>query len=153
MLDVKIRPLQIEDARTSWKWRNDSDVWVYTGSRPDRTISYNDELEWIKKVTKEKSSVRFAILVNEKYVGNTQITNIDSGKGQVHIFIGDKNFWGKGVASKALGLLSRYAKEVLKLHEIYAQVNPLNEASLKAFLINSFIQKNNEIILIKQLHG
>ena len=30
---VTIRPLQVEDAYTSVKWRNDTDVFKYTGTR------------------------------------------------------------------------------------------------------------------------
>ena len=76
MSKVLIRPLQAEDALISYKWRNDPDIWVYTGSRPDREITSDIESEWIKKALSDLSSKRFAILVDDVYVGNVQLTNI-----------------------------------------------------------------------------
>ena len=39
MYKVLIRPLEVSDALTSYKWRNDPEIWKYTGSRPDMEIT------------------------------------------------------------------------------------------------------------------
>ena len=91
---VFIRPLTIQDALVSYRWRNDPEVWKFTGSRPDRYITQEIEIEWAKKVLQDKSSHRFAICVQEEqavhYVGNIQLTDITAQEGQYHIFIGDR---------------------------------------------------------------
>ena len=48
-MEVKIRPLQDKDAYTSVVWRNIPEIWKMTGSSPDREITIEDELNWIKK--------------------------------------------------------------------------------------------------------
>jgi len=153
MLEVKIRPLQIEDAYTSFKWRNDAEVWKFTGSKPNKKISLNDELAWISKVIKDLSARRFAIIVDSVYVGNVQITDLTDTKGQIQIFIGNKEYWGKGIASLAIGLVADYAQNELNLLQVYVEVNPLNQASMKACLKNGFVKQSGTNFLIKKLHG
>ena len=43
-MEVKIRPLQICDAYTSVKWRNDSEVFKYTGNVYHNEINIENEL-------------------------------------------------------------------------------------------------------------
>lgn len=47
-MEVSIRPLMMEDAYTSVKWRNDSEVFKYTGNTYNHEITIQDELSWIK---------------------------------------------------------------------------------------------------------
>ena len=77
MYRVLIRPLAFKDAGVSYVWRNDPEIWEYTGKRPDRIITREMEEAWIKKVLSEDDSCRFAIEADGKYIGNIQITNIE----------------------------------------------------------------------------
>jgi len=38
-MKVIIRPLQETDAFISNKWRNNPDIWKYTGNKPDKEIT------------------------------------------------------------------------------------------------------------------
>lgn len=146
MFCVLIRPLKIEDATTSWKWRNVPKVWKLTQGRPNIEITYEIEKEWLSKVLKEKNSKRFAILVDEQYVGNIQLTDIVENKqGTYHIFIGDKSFWGKGIAALATYQILKYAKDVLKLEKVYLTVNSSNLAAIKVYEKVGFIKENDDI--------
>ena len=139
MYKVLIRPLNVSDASTSYIWRNDPEVWAFTGSKPDIKITEDIELNWIKKVINEKSSNRFAILVNDEYVGNVQLTHITDFDAEFHIFIGNKDFWGKGVAKEATYQILTYAKNFLGLSQVFLFVSKLNTAAIKAYAKNAFI--------------
>lgn len=76
MNKVLIRPLRFEDAFISWKWRNDPKVWEHTGSKPNILVTEEIEKQWILEKLEERNSVRFAIEVDDIYVGNIQLTNI-----------------------------------------------------------------------------
>lgn len=104
-MKVTIRPLIEEDAYTSVKWRNDPEVFKYTGNTYKHEIKIENELEWIRKVIAKANDYRCAILVDEVYVGNIYLTDIQDCKAHYHIFIGNRNYWGKGVAKKASLLL------------------------------------------------
>lgn len=74
--DVYLRPLREEDAKTSWRWRNDSRVWEKTGSRPNCHVTEEMELDWMRKVLADKTSRRYAIVLkdSDRYIGNIYLT-------------------------------------------------------------------------------
>ena len=141
MYKIFIRPLEEKDAVISWKWRNDPDVWKFTGSRPNIIVTPEIEIDWIQNVLSKLNSKRFAIIVDKVYVGNIQLTNITELDAEYHIFIGDKSYWGKGIATKATDLLIDYAFTKLKLKLIYLFVKSDNIAAVKVYEKNGFSVK------------
>lgn len=77
-------------------------MFKFTGNTYRHEITIDNELEWIRKVIANTNDYRCAILVEEVYVGNIYLTDIQEGKAHYHIFIGNKNYWGKGVAKKGI---------------------------------------------------
>ncbi|MEI8207448.1 MAG: bifunctional GNAT family N-acetyltransferase/class I SAM-dependent methyltransferase [Kiritimatiellales bacterium] len=126
-MNVTIRPLTITDAATSYKWRNDPKVWEYTETHPDKEITPEIETEWIIDVLKKKNEMRFAICVDDGlgpvYVGNVQLTEIDGDTAQFHIFIGAKEYWGRGVGSLATEKILQLAEHELGLKTVWLEVN------------------------------
>jgi RimJ/RimL family protein N-acetyltransferase len=151
MYNISIRLLKVEDANISYRWRNDPEVWKYTKNRPDRVITKEIEREWLEKTLKDNTKKRFAIIVDDKYIGNTQLTNITLTSAEYHIFIGEKDMWNKGIAKEVCKLMIKYAKEELMLHKIYFYVNPNNIASIKAHEKLGFIKETEEIKMTLKL--
>ena len=87
-MNVVIRKLVEKDAYTSFKWRNDPDIWKLTINSPNKVITLEDELHWIERVINEEDSERFAIIYNNIYIGNIQLTNILDRESFFGIFIG-----------------------------------------------------------------
>ena len=133
-MNVTIRPLVEEDAYTSVKWRNDPEVFKFTGNTYKTKITIDNELEWIRKVMANPADYRCAILADDVYVGNIYLTDINDGKAQYHIFIGDKKYWGKGIAKQASLLILEYAFNVLKLDEVYPRVRKENTSAYNLYL-------------------
>ena len=146
MNKVLIRPLRFEDAFISWKWRNDPKVWEHTGSKPNILVTEEIEKQWILEKLEERNSVRFAIEVDDVYVGNIQLTNIIEKKtAEYHIFIGDKSYWGKGVATLATAQIIRFAKTVKNLQSLYLSVKPENNAAIRVYEKSGFIKVNDDV--------
>lgn len=143
-MQIKIRPLEVSDAKTSYVWRNDPDVWKYTGSRPDRIISVDDETKWIKKVIADDTSRRFAILSDGTYVGNIYLTDITEDEAQYHVFIGDKRYWGKGIAGEASRQIITYATKNLPIKKIYLKVRVDNMAARHVYVKLGFQDEGEE---------
>lgn len=141
---VNIRQLKESDAYTSVKWRNIPDLWVYTTFHVTKEIKIKDELNWIRAAINERDSERFAVIVDGVYVGNTYLTNIKRGLGNYHIFIGDKRYWGKGVARKASVLTIEYAKATLDLNTIRLTVKRENAAALHLYKSLGFTETGEE---------
>lgn len=132
-MEVKIRPLEPKDALTSVKWRNDPEVFKYTGSVYTHTITLENEIEWVNRVIGNVDEYRCAIIADGKYVGNIYLTGIHDEEAEYHIFIGDKSFWGKGVAKMASQLIINHGFENLHLTRINLSVRPQNTAAHRLY--------------------
>jgi len=149
---VNLRPLVESDAKISYVWRNDVELWKLTGSKPNKTITHEIEKQWIKDVLSRENESRFAICIGiqNEYVGNVQLTNITDIDAEFHIFIGEKKLHNQGIGSKATALILKFGFEHLKLKNIYLFVNNKNTAALKSYLKCGFVEvsnKQNEIKL------
>lgn len=138
-MQVTIRPLQEQDAYTSVKWRNDLEVFKYTGNTYDHIITIQSELDWIHKVIANHNDYRCAILADGVYVGNIYLTDIGDGCATYHIFIGNRDYWGKGVAREASLQIIDYGFKDLKLDKIVLEVKRQNERAIKLYLSLGFV--------------
>lgn len=133
-IEVRIRPLEEKDALTSYKWRNDKDVFALTiPAYKDFTVSYETELEWIRRVIKNNDEYRCAIEADGVYVGNIYLTNITKDDAVYNIFVGDKSYWGKGVAFKASKLILQYAFDTLRLKRVVLEVRKEHASAIALY--------------------
>jgi len=140
-MTVSIRPLKIEDAYTSVKWRNDSEVFRYTGNTYDHSITIESELAWIKRVINKEDDYRCAIEVDGIYVGNIYLTDIHDGEAEYHIFLGNKEYWGKGIAKEASLLIFKRARDIFNLNKILLAVNEKNISAIKLYESLGFVEE------------
>lgn len=138
---ITIRPLKAEDANISWAWRNNPEVWKLTGKRPVGFISREIEKEWINNAILDNRSKRFAIIAYDgKYIGNVQITDIEPEQAQFHIFIGETDYWGKGIGKSAAELLISWVKDNTKIKSIWLKVSRDHVAAINLYLSLGFIE-------------
>jgi RimJ/RimL family protein N-acetyltransferase len=125
---VYIRPLQAEDAQTSYQWRNDPKIWRFTGSRPDRYVTVEMETEWLLAVLQRENEKRFAICLceDDSYIGNIFFTDIKDREAQLHIFIGEVRFWGKDRAYESGWLALEYGFNRLHFEQVYMEMHKNN---------------------------
>jgi len=138
-MKVCIRPLEEADASTSVGWRNIPEIWAYTASRPDHEITPEEELAWIRRVLADPACRRFAILADGRYVGNTYLTGIAGGEAEYHIFIGERDAWGKGIARQATTQLLALAKSRLHLAHIHLSVHQANTGAVGLYRSIGFV--------------
>lgn len=147
-MQVTLRPLREEDAYTSVNWRNDKEVFRYTGNTYSDIITLESELSWIKRVINNPDEIRMAIECEGEYVGNIYITDIEDREGEYHIFIGNKDFWGKGVAFDASRLLLDYSFRTLGLRRIKLKVKIQNKAAIRLYQKLGFIEESRDDLWI-----
>ncbi len=129
------------DAKVSYKWRLDPEIWAYTAFKPDHQISLKTEQDWLKNKLSNKNEQRFAICIasNHQYIGNIQLLDIDSNEGSYHIFIGEKEYWGKGIAQQATRLILNYAFTEIGLQQVVLEVNVSNLAAIAVYKKMGFL--------------
>lgn len=142
-MQVEIRPLEEKDALISYKWRNNPLIWKYTGNRPDKTITPEIELDWIRKVLKNENEKRFAIIADSIYVGNVYLTNVENHTASFHIFIGESDYWGKGVATIVLDKIISYSNKI-HLSKLILKVHQDNISAQKLYKKAGFVETSRE---------
>ena len=125
-------------------WVNNKEVKKYLEINSN-SFSMLELKKYVEKTLLSSSSVFLAIedAISGKHIGNIKLGPIDykHNNAPIGIMIGDKNYWGRGIASEAIMLLSDYAFRELHLHKIYAGFYSLNIASMKTFLKSGFSQE------------
>jgi RimJ/RimL family protein N-acetyltransferase len=133
---VYLRALEPDDYKISVNWRNDEQIWQMVGG-PKYFVSSEYEKKWVEQAIFDNSNIRLAICVksSEKYIGNVYLTHLDwiNRSAEAHIFIGDKDEWGKGYASEALFLMLQFGFLERGLERIYAYILETNIQSQKLF--------------------
>lgn len=129
-------------------WMNDYEIVKYTESRffPHSISSLN---EYVKNVNNQ-SNVMFAIIDKKtnNHIGNIKLGNINQFHkfADIGIIIGQKEFWNKGIGSKAIYLVVNYAFSRLNLRKVFAGIYENNIGSIKAFekcgFKKSFVEKD-----------
>lgn len=128
---ITLRPLEEKDAYTSWRWRNDPEVFANTGRRYSGPVTLEDELQWIRTVLARPDERRFAILADGVYIGNVYLTGIKDKEGEIGTFIGEKSYWNKGFGTIAKRLLIEFAFDKQKINTVISIVRKENIASIK----------------------
>lgn len=126
------------------RWANDPEVTYYMvlGLRPANREKL--EADYLKMIDDE-TQINFAIIdkENEKHIGNAGLYLINwiGRTAEFRIIIGEKDYWGKGVAQEAIKLVLVYAFEKLNLEKVWLGVHDKNERARKAYLKAGFIEE------------
>ena len=76
----------------------------------------------------------------DNFIGTISLNNIDwiNRSGETGYMIGNKEYWGGGIATEAVKLISEYALNRLNLHKVEAGVVEGNIGSVKVLEKNGF---------------
>jgi len=134
-MKIKLVKFSKNNLEKSREWLNDKEI-SRLFNRVYKPLTPAAQKKWYAEVIKDKSQLIFAIVVDGVYVGNVGLKNIDflNKKCEYYIFIGDKNYWGRGIGSAGTKQLLSYVKKNLKLHKIYLQVDKNNAPARKLYL-------------------
>jgi len=92
--------------------------------------------EFVSRMRESDSDYLFAIIEadGDRHVGNIKLGPINPvhRHADVSYFIGERDMWGKGIATEAIRIATRFGFERLKLHRLQAVVSSANMRSAKA---------------------
>lgn len=132
---VNLCHLSDENIKTTFKWIHNQtlrELFSMNG-KPN----WDNHINYFKKKLNDKTQKVFAIYANNHYVGNCGLKNIDLHKAEIWIYIGEDNFKGKGIATKAIGIMIAYAKKI-NLQKLYLYVLNYNKSALKLYKNSGF---------------
>ncbi|MFH0868271.1 MAG: GNAT family protein [Candidatus Woesearchaeota archaeon] len=134
-----LRPYRKGDEESLIKNINDKVIYRYTCNIP-YPYKQKDAKQWIarcKKRNKKKTEINFAIDINRKVVGGAGFLNIENHKAEIGYWLG-KKYWGKGIVTEAVKLVTNFGFKKLHLKRIYATVFLKNKASARVLEKNGY---------------
>lgn len=145
MTEIYIRPLRMGDEVIAYHWRNNPEVWKYTGSRPDIVVTEEIERQWMERVLAQTNVMRYAICIKEtdEYIGNVTLTDIEQGRAQFHTHIGATRHWGKGISSQATRMMLEMGFAA-GIEEIYLGVHKDNAGALSVYRKCGFVEAGRD---------
>jgi len=89
----------------------------------------------LKMLQSKDDEVLFSIWSADNFIGTTGLYSINSiaHSAEFRIFIGDKEFWGRGIATECAQLLVDYGFNRLNLNMIWLGVNTENKAAVRVY--------------------
>lgn len=167
MTDIILRSWKNEDAQDLTAIADNKNIWNNVRDRLPSPYTINDANDWIAFTQKENPKINFAVEYKGVLAGSAGcLLKDDVTRKSIEIgyFIGEK-FWGKGIATETVKLITEYVVKEFKPIRIYAEVFEHNKASMRVLQKNGFylegIRKNavikNNIVLddyiwVKLLH-
>lgn len=141
---IYLRRLTEDDATEDYvRWMNDPEINQFLESR-FYTHTIESTKAFIRSVTND-NNYQFGIFIkeNNKHIGNIKIGSINNYHkfADIGFLIGEKNYWGKGIATEAIGLATDFAFNTLRLHKLWGGLYSPNVGSLKAFQKNGYEQE------------
>ncbi|MFW5500400.1 MULTISPECIES: GNAT family N-acetyltransferase [unclassified Maridesulfovibrio] len=141
--NVYLRPISLEDVSANYvNWMNDPQINQYLESRfSEQTLE--SIRDFVQSMIDSPENILFAICEKDsgRHVGNIKMGPLNSihSYAEIGLLIGEKQCWGKGYGSEAIGLVLEYAFKNLNIHRLTAGAYANNLGSIKAFEKNGFI--------------
>ena len=131
--DITLRSLNDSDASSLAKLANNKKVWDNLRDVMPHPYSIDNAIFFINLTKQEYPQMTFAIEYAGQLcgvIGLVAQTDVYKKTAEIGYWISEP-FWNKGIATKAVDLITRYAFEQLQLVRIHTGVFEYNTASMK----------------------
>lgn len=138
---VRLRALTPADVPRWASWFNDAAVTaaMNKGAFP---VTEAQQTEFLGRISASPTDIQFAVVSkdDDTLVGTIGIHKIDwiHRHASISVVIGERQYWGRGLGTEAVGLVVRHAFTKLNLHRLTAGMWAPNEGSRHCFEQNGF---------------
>lgn len=135
---IFLRALEPEDLEFVYAIENDEKIWEISNTQtPYSRFLIREYLKNARQDIYEAKQLRLAICRQNTFqpIGLIDVFDFDprNNRAGIGILIKDETNRNSGVGSESLELLIRYCFSKLELHQLYANIDTQNSASLKLF--------------------
>lgn len=149
---IYLSPVVKDDALLFAKWLNDEEVTA--GLHTTHTITTEDSAEEMLESIIDKKKPSFEIILKEddRAIGSVILTSVNEldRTATIGVYIGEKEYRGKGYGTEALRAIIRYGFDYLNLHNINLSVISYNENALRCYQKLGFQEygRRHECVLV-----
>lgn len=133
---VYLRALELNDYKTSIRWRNDDEIWNMVVG-PKYFVSEAYEKKWVEDTilnNSNKLSLAVCLKESNEHIGYVYLNNIDwkNRNATTGKLIGEKQYWNSGLGTEVTMLILYHAFYVLGLERIESRQLLSNKGSIRA---------------------
>lgn len=139
-MNIELRDYHLSIAEQFATYRNNQKIWDNGYDKVPNPFTLKDATEFITFQLNKTPAQRKLIYWNNQFVGEIGITphqDVFRLGAEMGYFIGEP-FWGKGIATEAIRLMTNYAFTTFQLIRIEAGVFDFNKASMRVLEKNNF---------------
>jgi len=140
---IKIRPLELSDKTPLAKIADNKKVWNNLRDYIPSPYNESDAEFFIRLTKQEKPPQNFGIEYKGEICGVIGLIiqqDVYRKSAEIGYWLGE-DYWGKGIATKAVELITEYGFKTLHLIRIYTGVFEFNIASMKVLEKNDYIKE------------
>lgn len=136
---VNLRAFTDDDIKPSVSFMNDMEIILNLDDDAPMPQSYETQKEWFEEMRKNKkkyNSFFWAIETKDgKFIGGCGVNRMDSKNraAQVGIFIGDREYLGKGYGTDAMKVLMEFLFEEYNVNKVKLNVFDYNKRAIKSY--------------------
>lgn len=131
---VKLREYKKEDISLRLSYINKPEIEKCLISETPYPMTLREEEKWFESISSFSDTYKFAIeaLVEKQFIGGCSINNVDwkNRVATVGIFIGDKNFLGKGYGRDAMKILLSFIFLQMNINKVRLTTYSFNERAI-----------------------
>lgn len=149
---IKIRDIKASDIRYLFQWWIDDSLNSHDPRPfPNDTRSLLKSCEdYCKRMDEhvfnedhDKNTYKYFVILDsqDRTIGYVNLFSFNKVKkeAELGIMIGDKSYWGQGIGSKAVSVVTNYMFDQRRLTRIYIETGETNKKAQKLFLNNGFV--------------
>ncbi|MEW2632816.1 GNAT family N-acetyltransferase [Streptomyces sp. NPDC048389] len=141
---VKLRAMGPTDAEALWRWNHDPDVmrWM-DDNHPSSPEHVRKWLEDRPRNTYGDLLLGVEALSDGRLIGLVALRDAEpeTGNAELDIYLGEKDYWGKGYATDAMRTVCRYGFDKMRLHKITLTVVTENHAAQQVYRKVGFVEE------------
>ncbi len=135
--EISLRKMRKSDLELKVKWANDIEVNKYIGF--DHKITIDETKKWFRSQSENPDIELFTIVLGEKPIGYIKLVkNKSNNNGELHIAIGEKQYWGRGYGKEAVKKFLKYCFIEEKLNKVFLYVLEWNEVAFNLYRKSGF---------------
>lgn len=139
------RPLRPSDIAYFKEWVLDPEVIRYSMTKFHRISNVEKIVDWFNSTLFDSKTFQLGIIDPSSkeligYAGIAGLNEVD-GNGEYFIFIGNKSYWGKGIASEVTKHIIKSGFETLNLHRIFLTASSKNPGAIRAYEKAGFVHE------------
>jgi RimJ/RimL family protein N-acetyltransferase len=137
---ISLKPWVMEDAATLTAYFNNINIWNNLRDYIPHPYTESDAEKFITSQTASFPTLNFAIVNEEEVVGGIGIL-LQEDVYKMNVELGywiAEPFWGQGIATIAVDLMTKYVFDTFAINRIVAEVFEYNKSSMRVLEKNGY---------------